>query len=78
MQMAIPQAAVVNWDFTINEDGEPVLIEANMKNDTQAGSIWLPQMAHGKGAFGENTAKVLQYIRRAKKMSFTKRKNYPM
>lgn len=78
MQYAIPQVGVVNWDFTINEAGEPVLIEANMKNDVQAGSIWLPQMAHGKGAFGENTAKVLQYIRRAKKMPATKRKNFTM
>jgi len=74
LQLAIPQVGVINWDFTINEDGEPVLIEANMRNDVQAGSIWLPQMAHGKGAFGENTAKVLQYIRKAKKMSYTKRK----
>lgn len=74
LQSAIPQVGLVNWDFTINEEGEPVLIEANMKNDVQAGSIWLPQMAHGKGAFGNNTAKVLQYIRRAKKMSYSKRK----
>lgn len=73
MQLAIPQVRVVNWDFTINQDGEPILIEANMKNGTQAGSIWLPQMAHGKGAFGDNTAKVLQYIRKAKKKPLSKR-----
>lgn len=78
LQFAIPQAGVVNWDFTIDQNGEPVLIEANMKNEVQAGSIWLPQMAHGKGAFGENTAKVLQYIRRAKKLPFSKRKNITM
>ncbi|MBQ8320046.1 MAG: hypothetical protein IJX81_04115 [Clostridia bacterium] len=78
LQYAIPQVGVVNWDFTINGEGEPILIEANMKNDVQAGSIWLPQMAHGKGAFGDNTAKILQYIRRAKKMSFTKRKKISM
>ncbi len=78
LQFAIPQVGVVNWDFTINQDGEPILIEANMKNNIQSGSIWLPQMAHGKGAFGDNTAKVLQYIRRAKKMSFSKRQNINM
>ncbi len=78
LQAAIPQVALVNWDVTIDESGEPVLIEANMKNDVQSGSVRLPQMAHGKGAFGDNTAKVLQYIRRANKMSFTKRKNFPM
>lgn len=78
LQLAIPQVGVVNWDFTIDEAGEPVLIEANMKNEVQAGSIWLPQMAHGTGAFGENTAKVLQYIRRTKKMSYSKRKDSAM
>lgn len=75
LQFAIPQVAVINWDFTIDKEGNPVLIEANMKNEVQSGSIWLPQMAHGKGAFGENTARILQYIRRAKKKSFTKRQN---
>lgn len=74
LQLAIPQVAVVNWDFTIDEGGQPVLIEANMKNDVQSGSIWLPQMAHGKGAFGENTAKILQYIRCAKRVPLSKRK----
>ena len=74
LQLAIPQVGVVNWDFTINEKGEPILIEANMKNEIQSGSIWLPQMAHGKGAFGDNTAKILEYIRRAKKKPFSKRK----
>jgi hypothetical protein len=78
MQYAIPQVGVVNWDFTIGEDGEPILIEANMKNEVQSGSVWLPQMAHGKGAFGDNTAKVLQYIRKAKRLSFTKRKKFSM
>ena len=73
MQLAIPQVRIVNWDFTIDQDGEPILIEANMKNDVQAGSIWLPQMAHGKGAFGENTAKILQYLRKAKKKPLSKR-----
>lgn len=76
LQIAIPQVGCVNWDFTIDENGEPILIEANMKNEVQSGSIWLPQMAHGIGAFGDNTAKVLQYIRKAKKMSFTKRKSF--
>ena len=75
LQYAIPQVGVVNWDFAINDKGEPILVEANMKNEIQAGSIWLPQMAHGKGAFGENTEKILHYIARAKKKSFTKRKN---
>ena len=75
LQYAIPQAGVINWDFTIDESGDPVLIEANIKNDNSSGSIWLPQMAHGKGAFGNDIEKVLKYIKRAKKSTYTKRKN---
>lgn len=64
MHAAIPQLGVVNWDFTLDEGGNPVLIEANCNN----GSIWLPQMAHGVGVFGERTAEVLQWIRFMKKL----------
>ena len=59
MHEAIPQVGVVNWDFTIREDGEPILIEANMNG----GSIWLIEMAHGCGVFGENTESVLEWLR---------------
>ena len=78
LQYAIPQVGIVNWDFTIDEMGEPVLIEANMRNEVQAGSIWLPQMAHGKGAFGENTPKILQYIKKAKKLPYSRRRSFYM
>lgn len=61
---AIPQLGVVNWDFTIDSEGGPVLIEANCKN----GSIWLPQMAHGIGPFGERIIEVLQWLRFMKKL----------
>ena len=54
----IPQIGVVNWDFTIDEAGEPVLIEVNILN----GGYWMPQIAHGKGLFGENTAEVLRWL----------------
>lgn len=70
MHSVIPQIGVVNWDFTIDADGEPVLIEAN----TKGGSIWLPQMAHGVGAFGERTEEVLQWLRFMKKLSPNQRK----
>ena len=63
MHMALPQIGVVNWDFTIDDEGEPLLIEANMRNGKQSGSIWLMEMAHGCGAFGENTAEVLRWLR---------------
>lgn len=64
MHAAIPQIGVVNSDFTINENGQAVLIEANVKN----GSIWLPQMAHGVGAFGDKTEDVLRWLRFMKKL----------
>lgn len=59
MHAAIPQIGIINWDFTIDKDGNPVLIEAN----TKFGSIWLPELVHGKGAFGEKTAEILRWIR---------------
>ncbi len=54
----IPQVGCINWDFTIDESGEPLLIEANLRG----GGIWLFEMAHGTGPFGENTAEILKWI----------------
>ena len=66
---ALAHVGCINWDFTINEDGIPVLIEANCHD----GSIWLPQMAHGKGIFGENTANVLAWMGHMKQLSVDER-----
>lgn len=62
MHSAIPQIGVVNWDFTMGEDEEPVLIEANLF----AGGIWIFQMAWGKGPFGDKTEEILRWIREQK------------
>ena len=48
----IPQLGIVHWDLTLDNKGNVIVIEAN----TYDSSIWLPQMAVGKGAFGDNTA----------------------
>ena len=72
MHGATPQLGVVNWDFTLDEDGEPVLIEAN----TMGGAVWLPQMAHGVGAFGDKTEEVLRWMRFVKKLGVAERKKY--
>ena len=72
MHTVMPQIGVINWDFTIDEQNSPVLIEANCRN----GSIWLVEMAHGKGAFGDNTAEILQWIRFMKKCPVDKRAYY--
>ena len=70
MHTVMPQVGVVNWDFTIDEDGEPLLIEAN---SGRGGSVWLPEMAHGCGPFGERTEEVLQWMRKMKSLPKTER-----
>lgn len=67
---AIPQVGVVNWDITLGEDGEAVLMEGNM----HGGSIWLIEMAHGKAVFGDDTAEILKWTRRMKKLPLSERK----
>ena len=71
--MRLPQVGVVNWDFTINSEGLPVLVEANCVD----GSIWLIEIAHGVGGFKENTESVLKWIALQKKLNIDERKKYP-
>ena len=70
--VAVPQIGVYNWDFTIDEEGIPVLIEANCLG----GSIWLSEMAHGRGAFGNLTPDILRWINKMKYTPVEKRKFY--
>ena len=72
MHTLLPQLGCYNWDFTLNEQGEPVLIEANTDN----GGVWILQMAHGKGYFGERTGEILEWLAKMKKLSYSARKNY--
>ncbi len=72
MHDAIPQIGMVSWDFTINEAGGPVLIEANLSY----GSVWLFEMAHGVGAFGDKTEEVLRWIRFMKKTKLRDRAKF--
>lgn len=55
----MPHTGIVSWDFTVNEKEEVVLIEANIMGQ----SAWFPQIIHGKGLFGEDTAVVLKAIK---------------
>lgn len=59
MHALIPQIRIVNWDITINEDGELILLEANMIG----GSCWLPQMSSGKGMFGDDIWELLSEVK---------------
>ena len=72
LHATIPQVGVYNWDFTIDRDGNPVLIEAN----TKEGSPWMLQMAHGCGPFGERTPEILRWIRLCRSLPKSKRKKY--
>lgn len=65
MHDMIPQVGAINWDFTINEDGKPVLIEANING----AGVWVFEMAYGHGVFGKDTAEILQWLSKVKKMS---------
>lgn len=58
LHLSTPQLGIISWDITVDECKMIVLIEAN----TRGQSIWFPQMANGKGAFGENTKEILQFI----------------
>lgn len=50
---------IVSWDFTVDNENNPVLIEANIRGQ----SIWFPQIVHGKGAFGEYTKDIVEMIK---------------
>lgn len=72
MHEALPQVGSINWDFTIDNEGKPVLIEIN----TRGGGIWISELAHGKGPFGEMTAEILQWIRLMEETPASSRKMY--
>ena len=55
----IPQIGVYSWDFTIDSEGIPVLIEVN----TRKGGIWANQKAWGKSLFGDDTEEILEFLR---------------
>ncbi len=51
--------ALLTEDFTIDENGDPVLAEINVGN---GGGVQMIQWCHGAGLFGDDTAKVLQFL----------------
>lgn len=50
-----PHIGIVSWDFSLDEAGHVVLIETNLWGQ----SIWIPQITHGKPAFGDHTIEIL-------------------
>ncbi|MCQ2455368.1 MAG: hypothetical protein MJ090_04445 [Clostridia bacterium] len=63
VQSNMPATNIVSWDFTLDKDNNPVLIEANIMGQ----GIWASQMIHGKGPFGEQTEKIIKEIRNGRK-----------
>lgn len=56
----VPHINSVGWDFTIDADGNIVLIEVGFLGQ----SAWFPQMVNGQSLFGENTPEMLKLIRK--------------
>lgn len=57
IHLLIPHFRLVSWDLAVGEDGEPMLVEANMRN----GMIQLNQFNNGP-LFGEMTERVLDEV----------------
>ena len=70
MHAQIPQVGMINWDFTIDQDGDAVLVEGNMY---YGGGSRLMQMSHGRGIFGDNTTEILHWLRDTKKVKRAER-----
>ena len=60
LHQRIPQIGMISWDIVVNDCNQVIVIEINVRGQ----SVWLSQMAHGVGAFGENTAAGLAWIRK--------------
>lgn len=56
---SVPYQRIIGWDFTINEFGEPVLIELN----TGSG-IWGLQRDNGLPLFGDFTFEIIDYLKK--------------
>lgn len=55
--LRVPMFGVASWDFAVDENGTPVLIEYNVGG----GSIDIHQYNNGP-LYGENTAKIMDYV----------------
>ena len=69
MHRHIPQAKIVHWDFTIDETGEPCLIEANISN----GGIYLNQIANGCGPFTTDSEEIFTICKELRKYKKSQR-----
>lgn len=56
LHASYPQVGIINWDFTLNAEDEPCLIEVNGEF---AGGFDLVQIGHGQGCFGDDTKRIV-------------------
>lgn len=54
-----PHIGIISWDFTLNKDNMPVLIEANYTGQ----AVWLAQITSGKPFFGDQTKDILNLLK---------------
>lgn len=66
----VPRVGIINWDFMIDDQGDPVLIEANSRNGN---GVFLIQSAQGKPVFGEDTESIMRWIRKMDKVGKSQR-----
>ena len=59
-----PHVGMISWDFTIDQDENIVLIEANCKDQ----SIWFPQIVNECAFFGDDTPYMLHKIAGRRKL----------
>ena len=57
MHPQIPHFRLVSWDFTIDEKGDPIFIEANLN----CGGLHINQINNGP-LFGEDTKQILDEV----------------
>lgn len=72
LHRSLPMLGMVNWDFALDKNGDPVLIEANIGG----GGVDMQQNAWGKGLFGEHTEEILQWTKLMRNTDFHARAKY--
>ncbi len=53
-----PHMGIISWDFTVDVNGKPTLIEANFIGQ----AVWLSQIVHKTPFFGKNTKEIIKRI----------------
>lgn len=57
-----PKIGIIGWDLALDEDNQPVMIEANTGDATNYVGIHLEQIATATPIFGERTEEVIEYV----------------